>query len=59
MKICQSWGRRVMTLGQKYEEEYRIVNFLLDIILKQNLNIYIVIFCKHLSGFYWIVLMFF
>ena len=43
----------------KYEDEYGIVPFLLDIILKQKLNVYIVIIFKHLSELYWFALMFF
>ena len=48
MKICQFWGKEFISLSQKYKEQERKFSFLAG---------HIVIFGKHLSEFYWILLM--
>ena len=50
-----------MSLSQKYEERVRKFFFLARNHFKAELYryIYIVIFCRHLSEIYWIVLMYF
>ena len=59
MKICQFWGREFMLLSQKYAERIETFSFLAQHHFKAKLYcyIYIVIFGKHLSQLYWIVLM--
>ena len=59
MKICQFWGRELMSLSQKYEERARNFFFLVRSRFKGELYRYIynVILGKHLSELYWIVLM--
>ena len=59
MKLCQFWDREFMSLGQKYEERVRKFSFLARHHFKAELYgyIYIVIFGKHLSELYLIVLM--
>ena len=59
MKICQFWGREFMSLSQKYEERVRKFSVLVRYHFKAELYsyVYIVIFGKHLSELYWIVLM--
>ena len=44
-----------MTLRQSMKKEHKFRPFSLDIIFKQNLNIYIVFFYKYLSELYWVV----
>ena len=48
MNICQSWDKEFISLSQKYKERERKFSFLAR---------HIVIFGKHLSEFYWILLM--
>ena len=59
MKLCQFWGREFMSLSQKYEERVRKLSFLARHHFKAEWYgyIYIVIFGKHLSELYLIVLM--
>ena len=59
MKTWQFWGGEFMSLSQKYEERVRKFSFLARHHFKAELYryIYIVIFGKHLSELYWIVLM--
>ena len=61
MMICQFWNREFMSLSQKYEEKVRKFSFLAQFsyYFKSELYryIYIVIFGKHLSELYWIILM--
>ena len=58
MKLCQFWGREFMLLSQKYKERVRKFSFLARHHFKAESYrfIYIVIFGKHLSELYWIVL---
>ena len=57
MKICYFGGKEFMSLSQKYEERVRKFFFLTQHYFKAELHryIYIVIFGKHLSEFYWIL----
>ena len=59
MKISQFWGREFMSLSQKYDERVRKFSFLKQHHFKAELYRYIsiVIFGKHLSELYWVVLM--
>ena len=59
MKIYQFWDREFMSLSKKYEERVRKFSFLVPHHFKAELYSYIciVIFGKHLSELYWIVLM--
>ena len=59
MKMCQFWGREFMSLSQKYEERVRKFSTLARHHFKAELYryIHIVIFGKHMSELYWIVLM--
>ena len=53
------WGRKFISLSKKYEERVRKFSFLARHHFKAELYRYIclVIFGKHLSELYWIVLM--
>ena len=59
IKICQFWGTEFVSLSQKYEERVRKFSLLTRRHFKVELYryIYIVIFGKHLSELYCIVLM--
>ena len=60
MKIFQFCGREFMSLSQKHEERVQKFPFLARHHFKAELYPYIynVIFGKHLSELYWIVLMY-
>ena len=59
MKICQFWGKKFISLRQKYEERVRKFSFFVRNHLKTELYryIFIIIFGKYLLKFYWIILM--
>ena len=59
VKICQFWGREIMSLTQKYEERVYKFSFLARYHFKAKLYryIYIIIFGKPLLELYWILLM--
>ena len=59
MKICQFCGREFISLSQKYGERVRKFSFFARYHFKAELYryIHIVIFGKHFSELYWIVLM--
>ena len=59
MKICQFWGKKFISLRQKYEERLREFSFFVRNHLKTELYryIFIIIFGKYLLKFYWIILM--
>ena len=58
MKICQFWGREFMSMSQKYEKRVLNFSFLVQLHFKAELYyICIIVFGKHLSELYWIVLM--
>ena len=61
MKICQFWSMEFISLSQKYEERVRKFSFLARHYFNAELYryIYFVIFGKHLSELYWIVLIYF
>ena len=59
MKICQFWGKKFISLRQKYEERVREFSFFVRNHVKTELYryIFIIIFGKYLLKFYWIILM--
>ena len=59
MKTWQFWGGEFMSSSQKYEERVQKFSFLALYHFKTELQcfIYVVVFGKHLSELYWIILM--
>ena len=53
------WGRAFMSMSQKFNEGVQKFSFFAHYFLKTELYryIYIVIFGKHISELYWVVLM--